>query len=1803
MKSIKNPIWAWFAAAIAAVLVCHAQAAPPVANAGLDVSVADYDGNNSVTLKLDASASTDADGDIVSYAWTWEGGSASGVTPEAVFPASDTPVTVTLTVSDAQSNSSIDTLVVSAYRKETALFTDFSNETFDPRTSATIAGETLVLNTQIGLGGIYRRDAGIWTETTAPGFSFDHLAVDANTIFGGSFYNGSEFRALRFIGSEWIESTLTHPNPIMPADGSFGTFGFAVDPQTFVVSDRNNSFHAGSAGRVLVYDWVGNSLNLATELTPPGGFVAGDEWGKKIAVKGDLLVVASNLPAGFGDELHIYRKAGGNWIFEANLTADPINPFFTEPVSTNYFIAFDISIGGGKILMARYSPFQMVVIERIGGNWVQTPISGSEFGFSQGFSYEMNDDGQSFVVNDQAGKFVLYQKGAETANWQGSSVSTRRLLTRDLTPTSATRVTGFSNGLIAISDSVLGKARVVDSINGIHPINAEPTANAGADITTTSFDGEPVGVFLNGAASRDLNYNSPLTAVWTWEGGSVIGLQAFANIPASVTSIELKVTDSGGAIARDTITVNIESPPVIDAGPDVSVVDADGNGTVLLNVNGSVISSDNPIVSWNWRWPGGTLSSQSGTISLGASANGKAITLEVVDANGLFSQDEFIFRISTANPAPAIVEAADGAALDRFGNHVAIENDTALISAPGVRTDGETTGATYLSANVNNAWQQVSLSPGTQQGSGVVIDGDTAFVAAENLSRGGITSVGGVFIYQRQSGVWSQTGLLVSPDPLNFNNSESARFGSSMAKSGNWLLIGSIGAHGAFSRQGAAFLFEKENGTWTFRQKLISPDAENFSGFSLALAISGDALVVTSQLYQESYEKGVAHVFTKGTTQWEFTLRLEGDLSSGFGSSAAMNGTELLIGASAEFNGVDPLGFSRGVIYRYSGNGTSWTAAGKILPTAVTSFANGGFARSMFLRDGILLVGSPLDSSSLQGTDTILSGRVHVYKMGTVDWDFIDDIYVTSAIDPRFNSTAQFGSSISHDGRDLIVGAPNAINSSGQTAGKIYIYQDYAALALGANYEPRADAGTPISVTDTIVRGPAPGYVITEPLGSELVTLNGAASTDQENTIVSYAWTWPGGSATGVTPSARFPVGTTLVTLTVTDNNSIVNSDTVTVSVSLSQTAPASLPVVSGNTLTVGLPSPTAKWRLSSEFLWHGDQESTSGVEVGATYQVEILPYAGSTEVISTFITIDSTAMSIDLDLELPVQPTGTATLGFPETSQGFAWRLVGEPAWRDVTDDGDGLIENVELPVPTGLLRVEFKPVAGFTTPQTRLVNGIANTLTALDWAGYLRINNYNPAKTFELAATPDLSASPYQYVGMIRSALGRGTGTVVAERTVLTAAHLFFDSNGLQWADTQWHSRQQQGARQAPPVAPRGVLYQTSYAKLIAPDSVEGTVADLPEDPQEVDFAVLFFADQTTWDQGSANFLQSTTAKNWLTGSENKHAVAYPQRSQEYENRGKIFQKQFATPLDSLGTGLYETTEVFGDGGASGSALFVQPGDSGNFYPAAILLAGQGRAVYRVIDEGITRMIKDGEDAATGNDDVLNNDSSLVVFNGLGSLTTIGVQVAPGGLDGSARWSIYPANAAAVTNMPVSQRVAFNTKWTGYTIVFSAISGYYTPAAFYAANGSVTRGAANIRSVTYVPIPPPPPPPTPLENWVAFYSITDMTSDDDKDGMSALLEYALDRHPGQPDYLPALLPAGIPSQALYAEFDVYVSSAAAGIFYQVKASDSLDRHNAVTLATFTSVDGASAYRKVTDTQLRSASQTRFAWVEIEIP
>ncbi len=65
-----------------------------------------------------------------------------------------------------------------------------------------------------------------------------------------------------------------------------------------------------------------------------------------------------------------------------------------------------------------------------------------------------------------------------------------------------------------------------------------------------------------------------------------------------------------------------------------------------------------------------------------------------------------------------------------------------------------------------------------------------------------------------------------------------------------------------------------------------------------------------------------------------------------------------------------------------------------------------------------------------------------------------------------------------------------------------------------------------------------------------LTVLDGSASSDSDGTIVSYAWNWNGGNATGATPQVTFPVGVYTVTLTVTDNGGLTDTDVVQVTAS-----------------------------------------------------------------------------------------------------------------------------------------------------------------------------------------------------------------------------------------------------------------------------------------------------------------------------------------------------------------------------------------------------------------------------------------------------------------------------------------------------------------------------------------------------------------------------------------------------------------------------------------------------------------------------
>jgi hypothetical protein len=160
--------------------------------------------------------------------------------------------------------------------------------------------------------------------------------------------------------------------------------------------------------------------------------------------------------------------------------------------------------------------------------------------------------------------------------------------------------------------------------------------------------------------------------------------------------------------------------------------------------------------------------------------------------------------------------------------------------------------------------------------------------------------------------------------------------------------------------------------------------------------------------------------------------------------------------------------------------------------------------------------------------------------------------------------------------------------------------------------------------------------------------------------------------------------------------------------------------------------------------------------------------------------------------------------------------------------------------------------------------------------------------------------------------------------------------------------------------------------------------------------------------------------------------------------------------------------------------------------------------------------------------------------------------------------------------------------------TVSFTAVPGFITPPSITLFSSQVPPGGiTTIGNVVYEPV-------SGFDLWKQSEGITSDEEDRDQDGRSALIEYALNGNPDLGSDPVPIRVAANPLQSVNAEFEVFISATADGIRYQVKASDTLPPTNIVTLATFTKADGTNGYKRVVDSQPRSASSRRFAWVEI---
>jgi hypothetical protein len=194
-------------------------------------------------------------------------------------------------------------------------------------------------------------------------------------------------------------------------------------------------------------------------------------------------------------------------------------------------------------------------------------------------------------------------------------------------------------------------------------------------------------------------------------------------------------------------------------------------------------------------------------------------------------------------------------------------------------------------------YQRLTAPPGDVDflGVSVAVQGDVALIGARDP-----TWEGRVFVARRVGGTWSFTGEHLDAGPFRFAN---ARFGASVALSGDWAIVGAPGNEWG-TRAGEAYFFHQSDGRFEERGRVQAPSPRNEDWFGLRVAIEGDVAVVGApERYHDLTDgvPGAVYVFRRGGSAFVpgESLRAPEPAAGpdAFGLELALRGSRLVVGA------------------------------------------------------------------------------------------------------------------------------------------------------------------------------------------------------------------------------------------------------------------------------------------------------------------------------------------------------------------------------------------------------------------------------------------------------------------------------------------------------------------------------------------------------------------------------------------------------------------------------------------------------------------------------------------------------------------------------------------------------------------------------------------------------------------------------------------------------------------------------------------------------------------------------------------
>ena len=386
----------------------------------------------------------------------------------------------------------------------------------------------------------------------------------------------------------------------------------------------------------------------------------------------------------------------------------------------------------------------------------------------------------------------------------------------------------------------------------------------------------------------------------------------------------------------------------------------------------------------------------------------------------------YIFANSVANPNRAVaawsqqakIGPSDGVNGDQFGYAVAVHNGTVLVGAWLSDDQGNNSGSAYLFTRSVTSWSQqteiTAADTGADNlfGTSVALESGTAIVGAL-WGTGQTSASGSVYAFTGSGSSWSEQAELI-PD----NWGAGQNFGNSIAMfDENTILIGAVNGDGRAEGSGAVYVYRKLNSGWRFFQKITGSDSGSGDRFGRFIVISGDTALIGAD--RHGNEAGAVYVFKRGTnTAWTEEGKLQpSDIAAGdrFGYAGAVDGNTAIFGA--------PWEGGTGSAYIFSRGGSGWSEQSKLTATSASNGDNVGW--SVALDGDWAVVGAPYDDT--HGTN---SGAIHLFTQSGNSWSFAQKL-------TRNAGGIFYGRTLGIAGDTLLVGAPFAGTNG---SGRVHIY-------------------------------------------------------------------------------------------------------------------------------------------------------------------------------------------------------------------------------------------------------------------------------------------------------------------------------------------------------------------------------------------------------------------------------------------------------------------------------------------------------------------------------------------------------------------------------------------------------------------------------------------------------------------------------------------------------------------------------------------------------------------------------------------